>query len=219
MATEIHSGKLIADFRVERMIGAGAMGTVYLAEDVHSGTQVALKVLAPELARDARFRERFLRESQIAARLDHPNLTRTIASGDQDGLLYLAMAYADGPDLREILRRDGRLDAARTVTLVAQVARALDEAHRAGLVHRDVKPGNILVASRPDGQHAYVCDFGLARPVSSVSSLTGQRGLCGLLQPQFSPPRSPPARSSRPKAAARGTPPRPRCRCARTPST
>src|SRR5437763_6970481 len=181
MATEIHSGKLIADFRVERMIGAGAMGTVYLAEDVHSGTQVALKVLAPELARDARFRERFLRESQIAARLDHPNLIRTIASGDQDGLLYLAMAYADGPDLREILRRDGRLDAARTVTLVAQVAPALDEAHRAGLVHRDVKPGNILVASRPDGEHAYVCDFGLARHVSSVSSLTGERGFVGTI--------------------------------------
>src|SRR5207237_6414203 len=84
-------------------------------------------------------------------------------------------------DLREILRRDGRLDAARTVTLVAQVARALDEAHRAGLVHRDVKPGNILVASRPDGEHAYICDFGLARHVSSVSSLTGERGFVGTI--------------------------------------
>ena len=182
VATEIQTGTLIADFRVERLIGAGATGSVFLAEDVRSGTRVALKILAPELARDARFRERFLRESRIAADLHHPNVTRTLGSGEADGLLYLAMAYVDGSDLRDLLRRDGRFDPARAVAVVSQVAGALDDAHRRGLVHRDVKPGNILVADDPDGgEHAYICDFGLARHVSSVSSLTGERGFVGTI--------------------------------------
>ena len=182
VATEIQTGTLIADFRVERLIGAGATGSVFLAKDVRSGTRVALKILAPELARDARFRERFLRESRIAADLHHPNVTRTLGSGEADGLLYLAMAYVDGSDLRDLLRRDGRFDPARAVAVVSQVAGALDDAHRRGLVHRDVKPGNILVADDPDGgEHAYICDFGLARHVSSVSSLTGERGFVGTI--------------------------------------
>src|SRR3954468_5854334 len=181
VATEIQTGTLIADFRVERLIGAAATGSVFLAEDVRSGTRVALKILAPELARDARFRERFLRESTIAAELEHPNITRTLAAGEHDGLLYLAMAYVDGSDLRVLLRHDGTFAPARAVALVGQVASALDEAHRAGLVHRDVKPANILVASDPDGEHAYICDFGLARHVSSVSSLTGERGFIGTI--------------------------------------
>ena len=105
VATEIQTGTLIADFRVERLIGAGATGSVFLVKDVRSGTRVALKILAPELARDARFRERFLRESRIAADLHHPNVTRTLGSREADGLLYLAMAYVDGPDLRDLLRR------------------------------------------------------------------------------------------------------------------
>src|SRR5262249_34880419 len=151
-----------AGFRIDRAVGTGAMGTVFLAEDVQSGARVALKILAPELARDGRFRERFLRESQIAAELDHPNVTPTFATGEHEGVLYLAMAYVDGPDLREVLRREGRLDPERGVAIVSQVAGALDAAHRAGLVHRDVKPGNILVASEPNGERAYLCDFGLA---------------------------------------------------------
>ena len=157
------------------------MGTVYLAEETETGQRVALKLLAPELARDERFRRRFLRETQLAASLSHPNVVATVASGEADETLYLAMAYVEGSDLRELLRREGRLDPERAIGLVEQVAGALDAAHAEGLVHRDVKPGNILVTSSAAGDHAEICDFGLARHVSSVSSLTGERGFVGTI--------------------------------------
>jgi serine/threonine-protein kinase len=181
MPPEIESGSVVGGFRVESLLGRGAMGTVYLAEETGTGQRVALKVLAPELARDERFRRRFLRETELAATLRHPHVVRTVRSGEENGDLYLAMDYIGGPDLRELLRREGRLEPERTVSLVQQVAAALDVAHSAGLVHRDVKPGNILVAPEADGDHAYVCDFGLARHVSSVSSLTGERGFVGTI--------------------------------------
>ena len=157
------------------------MGAVYLAEEVATGRRVALKVLASELARDDRFRQRFTRESGVASSLDHPHIVPTVAAGEHDDLLFLAMVYIDGVDLRELLRREGRLEPRRAVDLITQIAEALDEAHAAGLVHRDVKPGNILVLSDDDGERAYVCDFGLARHVSSVSSLTGERGFVGTI--------------------------------------
>ena len=178
MGAESPTGSVIGGFRVGALLARGAMGAVYLAED-SDGQQVALKLLSPELAHDDRFRQRFLRESRVAATLDHPNVVRTLASGEDGGVLYLAMAYVDGVDLRELLRREGRLDSERAVAIVRQAGEALDAAHAAGLVHRDVKPGNILVADGPDGEHAYVCDFGLARHVSSVGSLTGDRGFVG----------------------------------------
>jgi ABC-type oligopeptide transport system substrate-binding subunit/predicted Ser/Thr protein kinase len=181
MPGELRSGMLLARFRIEGVIGAGAMGTVYLAEDTTSGGRVALKVLSPELAADERFRQRFLRESQIAAKLDQAHVVATVAAGEENGRLYLAMSYVDGTDLRELLRRDGRLEAQRAVELVSQIAAALDEAHRLGLVHRDVKPGNILVAPGAGGDVSYICDFGLARHLSSVSSLTGERGFVGTI--------------------------------------
>jgi ABC-type transport system substrate-binding protein len=181
MRSEVPTGTVLAGFRVETLIGEGAMGAVYAAEDTTRGGRVALKVLSPELARDERFRQRFLRESEVAASLDHPHVVRTIASGEADGVLYLAMAYAEGSDLRELLRREGHLDPERAVDLIGQVADGLDAAHSAGLVHRDVKPGNILVTPGPEGEHAYVCDFGLARHVTSVSSLTGERGFVGTI--------------------------------------
>src|SRR5213596_3633076 len=107
MRPEVRTGALLAGFRVESLLGEGAMGTVYLAEETSSGRRVALKLLAPELARDERFRRRFLRETELATSLDHPHIVTTLASGEDGGTLYLAMAYVEGSDLRELLRREG----------------------------------------------------------------------------------------------------------------
>jgi ABC-type transport system substrate-binding protein len=181
MRPRVLTGTVLAGFRVKSLVGEGAMGAVYLAEEISSGRRVALKLLAPELARDERFRQRFLRESQLAGSLDHPHIVRTVASGDENGVLYLAMEYVGGADLRELLQREGRLDPERAIDLIGQVGEALDAAHAVGLVHRDVKPRNILVAEDASGEHAYLCDFGLARHVSSVSSLTGERGFVGTI--------------------------------------
>jgi Protein kinase domain len=180
MAAKLSPGTIVAGFRVESSLGHGAMAEVYRACD-ENGRIVALKLLDDTLARDERFRQRFLRESQLASSLDDPHIVRTISSGEADGRLYLAMDLVDGSDLRQLLRDEGRLEPERAVALVEQVAGALDTAHAAGLVHRDVKPGNILVATAEDGERAYVCDFGLARHVSSVSSLTGDRGFVGTI--------------------------------------
>ena len=178
MAIEVAPGTTFAGFRVDALVGKGAMAEVYRARDEEHGSVVALKLLD---ASDQRFRERFLRESELAASLEHPNVVRTLTAGEEDGRLFLAMEYIDGLDLRQLLRRDGRLEPGRAVGIVEQAAAALDAAHKRGLVHRDVKPGNILVREEADEDHAYVCDFGLARHVSSVSSLTGDRGFVGTI--------------------------------------
>ena len=178
MATEVSPGTTFAGFRVDSLAGRGAMAAVYRARNEENGSLVALKLLD---ATDQRFRERFLRESELASSLEHPHVVRTLSAGEEDGQLYLAMEYIDGLDLRQLLRRDGRLEPERAVGIVEQAGAALDVAHKRGLVHRDVKPGNILVREDEDGDHAYVCDFGLARHVSSVSSLTGDRGFVGTI--------------------------------------
>jgi serine/threonine-protein kinase len=180
IAGKLSPGTLVAGFRVESLVGRGAMAEVYRARG-DDGQIVALKLLDDGLARDERFRQRFLRESQLAKSLDHPNIVRTVTSGEDEGRLFLAMAFVDGSDLRGLLREDGRFEPERAVGLTEQVAGGLDAAHAAGLVHRDVKPGNILVETHEDGEHAYICDFGLARHVSSVSSLTGDRAFVGTI--------------------------------------
>lgn len=175
-------GTVVGGFRIRETIGAGAMGTVYLAEATSTAELVALKILTPGLSGDERFRARFERECAAAACLHHPNVVRTLSYGESDdGALYLAMEYVEGADLREILRREGSLQPSRALMLVGQTADALDAAHAAGIVHRDVKPGNILVSERDGEERALVCDFGLARHVTSVSSLTTDRGFVGTI--------------------------------------
>jgi ABC-type transport system substrate-binding protein/streptogramin lyase len=171
---------MIAGYRVVSLLGEGATGAVYLAR-APDGAAVALKLLAPELARDGRFRARFLRETQVVAGLDHPRIVAVLSSGESDGFLHIAMSYVDGQDLRALLRRDGPLAPERAVELIGQVAEALDAAHAAGLVHRDVKPANVLVAGWPERPSAFLCDFGLARHTAGPESLTGDRTLLGTI--------------------------------------
>jgi YVTN family beta-propeller protein len=152
------------------------MGTVYSALDIALERRVALKVLTPELSRDERFRERFLRESKLAASLEHPHIVPIHAAGESDGVLYIAMRYVEGKDLGGLLSSLGRLDPERALAILRQVADGLDAAHARGLVHRDVKPANILLGY---GDYAYLCDFGLAKHASTVSSLTGSRAILG----------------------------------------
>jgi serine/threonine protein kinase len=159
----------IAGYRIEARLGRGGMGEVYRAVQLSLGRRVALKVLAPKLADDDVFRRRFLRESRIAASIDHPSIIPIYETGEDGGLLYIAMRYVDGMDLSTLLRREGRLEPARALAIMAQVASALDAAHARGLVHRDVKPANILLAAAPaDGDgHCYLCDFGLIKQVDA----------------------------------------------------
>jgi streptogramin lyase len=172
-------GSEIAGFRLEDLLGRGGMGAVYRAVDLRLGRKVALKLLAPELAENERFRERFLRESQLAASLDHPNIVPIYAAGETAGQLYLAMRYVEGYDLRQLLAREGSLEPGRALGLLDQVADALDAAHERGLIHRDVKPGNILIAERAGREHCYLSDFGLTKQSASISGLTGTGELVG----------------------------------------
>jgi serine/threonine protein kinase len=162
----------IAGYRIEARIGRGGMGEVYRAVQLSLGRRVALKVLAPELAADDVFRRRFLRESRIAAGIDHPNIIPIYEAGEDGGLLYITMRYVEGSDLARLLEREGRLAPARALAIIGQVAGALDAAHARGLVHRDVKPANILLAGSELGGHCYLCDFGLIKQVDAEQMLS-----------------------------------------------
>ena len=177
-------GEEWAGYRLRGVIGRGGMSTVYEAENPRLGSLVALKVLAPELAEDDVFRARFLKESRIAASLNHPNVIPINDMGSCDGLLYIAMRYVAGPDLRSILKVRHRLPADEALTLLGQTARALDAAHRLELVHRDVKPGNILVESggdEDDPDHVYLSDFGITKHARSRSGLTATGEFMGTI--------------------------------------
>jgi serine/threonine protein kinase len=162
-------GTELAGYRIQSVVGKGGMSVVYLAEHERLHRKAALKVLAPELAENESFRDRFLRESEIAAQLDHENVIPIFDAGEADGVLYIAMRYVEGTDLRERLKRDGALEPVRALAILAQVAGALDAAHGRGLVHRDVKPANVLLAG---SEHVYLADFGLSKQASSISGLT-----------------------------------------------
>ena len=170
------TGSELAGYRIERLIARGGMAAVYLAEHLRLRRKVALKLLAPELAADERFRERFLRESQLAASLDHPNVVPIYDADEADGVLYIAMRYVEGSDLRALLREEAPLEPLRALRLLTQAAAGLDAAHRRGLVHRDVKPGNILLG---EDEHVYVSDFGLTKQASSQTGLTATGQLVG----------------------------------------
>ena len=144
------------------------MGIVYRATQLSLGRPVALKLIAPEHAADASFRERFQRESRMAAAIDHPNVIPVYEAGEEDGRLFLVMRWVAGTDLHKLLRAEGRLEPLRAAAIVTQVAGALDAAHAAGLIHRDVKPANVLLS----GEHAYLADFGLTRFAGADSQLT-----------------------------------------------
>jgi len=166
---DVQIGGEIAGYRIESVIGRGGMGVVYLAEHLRLKRKVALKVLAPELVADERFRERFVIESELAASLEHPNIVPIYDAGEADGLLYIAMRLIEGRDLKTLIEREGSLDPDRTVSLISQVASALDAAHGRGLIHREVKPANVLLG-RED--HAYLTDFGLTKRPDQTTGLT-----------------------------------------------
>ena len=168
----------IASYRIESLISRGGMGEVYLAEQDAPKRKVALKLLSPELSLDAGFRERFARESEAAASIDHPNVIPIYQSGQADGVLFIAMRYVEGTDLRTLIAEQGPLPPERGVHICAQVADALQAAHERGLVHRDVKPANILIGT---SDHAYLSDFGLIRRTELSAGITKTGQFMGTL--------------------------------------
>jgi hypothetical protein len=167
-------GAEIAGYRIEELAGRGGMGDVYRAFDTRLERPIALKLLSRGLADDETFRERLLRESRLAASLDHPNVVPIYEAGEADDRLFIAMRYVDGTDLKALLRRDGALEPDRAVAIAVQVADALDAAHARGLVHRDVKPSNVLLDQQGGREHAYLADFGLTQSVSDRAPTDGQ---------------------------------------------
>ncbi|MEV6324645.1 serine/threonine-protein kinase [Nocardia sp. NPDC051787] len=170
----VQPGDIFAGYRIVRRIGAGGMGAVYLAEHPRLPRRDAVKILDPELGADAEFRARFEREAELAARLEHPNVVSIYDRGAEGELLWIAMRYVDGLDAAELVRRGPAvLPTQRAVRIVAAAARGLDAAHRSGLLHRDVKPANILVSTADDGSDAVrITDFGIARSLDATATLT-----------------------------------------------
>jgi YVTN family beta-propeller protein len=182
MASDPRIGTEIAGYRIEGLLGRGGMGVVYLAEHIRLRRRVALKLLTPEFAEDPKFRDRFVRESQLAASLEHPNIIPIYDAGEEGGLLYIAMRFVEGTDLKSVIVEQGALPPERVLPILAQAAAALDAAHARGLVHRDVKPGNILLSSEAGSlDHVYLSDFGLTKRMTSDSGITGTGQFVGTL--------------------------------------
>ncbi len=179
--TELSSGDEFAGYRIERALGRGGMGVLYLAIEPGLDRRVALKLIAPEAADDEVFARRFAEESKIAASIEHPNVVPIYAAGEEGGVPYIAMRYVSGSDLGRRIRREGRLEPSVAAALIAQVGNGLDAIHGAGLVHRDVKPANVLLSGPAGDEHAYITDFGVARNVATDSGLTQTGRFVGTL--------------------------------------
>jgi serine/threonine protein kinase/ketosteroid isomerase-like protein len=180
-------GTVLGRYRIDARIARGGMGVLYRAEHTGLGRVAALKVIAPEFSKDEGFRARFEREARTAAAIDHPNVVPVWDYDEDRGRLYIAMRFVAGRDLGVLLRAEGRMAPARIAAIVAQAAAGLDAAHRAGLVHRDVKPGNLLIERRGNSEHTWVTDFGLARAAArSGTGLTKAGTVLGTLD--FCPP-------------------------------
>jgi CHASE2 domain-containing sensor protein/predicted Ser/Thr protein kinase len=180
LVEKIGPGETIGDYRIEELLGKGGMGVVYRATQLSLDRQVALKLIVPELAEDSEFRARFQREAMLAASIDHPNVVPVYEAGEHGGLLFLAMRLVDGVDLRQLLQQEGELPPARAAAIISQIAGALGAAHARGLVHRDVKPANVLVEPSA-GDHVYITDFGLTRRIDSESAVTQEGTMMGTL--------------------------------------
>lgn len=174
MQTDLAPGTEFAGYTVQSLIARGGMGVVYRALDVQLGRPVALKLLAPELSAHDKFRQRFVRESRLAASVDHPNILPVYAAGESAGLLYIAMRFVHGTDLKAELQERGSLPLPEALRILSDTAAALDAAHQAGLVHRDVKPGNILLSNgtAEANRHVYLTDFGLTKRTTSATGVT-----------------------------------------------
>ena len=180
-------GSIVAGYRLEARIGAGGMAVVFRARDLRLDRPVALKILAAALGADEGFRRRFIAESRAAAAVDDPHIIPVHEAGEADGVLFIAMRFVAGGDLRGVMEREGPLLPGRAAGFLSPVAAALDAAHRAGLVHRDVKPANVLVDTREDRpDHVYLSDFGVSKGVRSSVSLTGTGQFLGT--PEYSSP-------------------------------
>jgi protein kinase-like protein len=179
--TELSAGDEFAGYRIERRLGRGGMGILYLAIEPGLERRVALKLIAPEAAADEVFARRFAEESRIAASIEHPNVVPIYAAGEEDGVPFIAMRYVAGSDLGRRIAREGKLAPEQAVALIAQVGNGLDAIHSAGLVHRDVKPANVLLSGEPGSEHAYITDFGVARNVATESGLTQTGRFVGTL--------------------------------------
>jgi serine/threonine protein kinase len=169
----LQPGLELAGYRIERFIARGGMGAVYEATQLSLDRRVALKFISPQLGADERFRERFRREARSGAAIEHPNILPVHEAGElPDGSLFLALRFVEGPDLSSLLRERGPLGVQEAVAILTQVGNALDAAHERGLVHRDVKPANVLLEAHEHGWHAYLTDFGLAKPDQDIGEHT-----------------------------------------------
>src|SRR4051794_11085409 len=177
---ELDPGALFGGYRIEGIAGHGGMGVVYRATQLGLGRTVALKLIAPDVAHDPRFRERFKRESRLAASIDHPNVIPVYEAGEADGSLFLSMRWVEGADLLTLIKRGGGVEPEQAARITSQVAAALDAAHGHGLVHRDVKPANVLVVAG-GADHAYLTDFGLVKRTKTSSDVTQSGEFVGTL--------------------------------------